>query len=126
VATVLTPVAQVLSIELPDAKEETFEADTLDNPLKGKPKLPTGSADGGSLSAEIYLNPALHSAITTYLNTIHLPSTRPANSGSVVFPGGSNMTFDIAGIGLGATVALKDGLKGKLTAELDGMGIWHA
>lgn len=42
VATVLTAIAQLMSIDLPEHEAETFEADTLDNSNVGIPYKATG------------------------------------------------------------------------------------
>ncbi len=115
----VAPIAQVLSLELPEAKGETFEADTLDNSGVGIPHKATGRVEGGELSGELFLDLAIHTGITGFLTTP--PAVGDSGAGSIAFPGGTGMHFDIAGMGLGGSVALKEGLKGKFSAKLDGI-----
>lgn len=118
-ATVLTAVAQVISIDLPDMESETYEADTLDNTDAGIPYESTGRTEGGSLSGELFFDPALagHQALTALLTT-------PADeSWTLTFAdtGATVWTFTGAGFSLGGTVALADGLKGNFSIKLDGI-----
>lgn len=116
VADVLTDIAQVISIELPEAQSETFESDTLDNELAGIPYDPTGRTEGGSASMELFLDPTLssHQTITGLLVEPELTDC------AIVFAdlGATTWGFVGAGFSLGGTVALKDGLKGKAAVKL--------
>jgi len=116
----MAPVSQVLSIELPESKCETFEADWLDNTSAGIPYRATGRVEGGELSGELWLDYSLHSVFTSWITDPPGATANPPGAGSVTFPNGSGMTFDVAGIGFGGSVALKDGLKGKFSAKLSG------
>lgn len=119
ISSVLTAVAQVINLDLPESETETFEADTLDNSGAGIPHKVTGRVEGGSLGAELFFDPALagHQALTDVITT-------PASQvWKIIFAdsGTTEWDFTTAGIGLGGTVALNDGLKATLTAKLDGM-----
>lgn len=119
IATVLTDLAQVISIDLPEAESETYESDTLDNEDAGIPYDPTGRTEGGSMSAELFFDPALagHQAITDLLSS-------PAKCNwAVVFADEAHTTWPIpgAGVSFGGSVALGDGLKGSLSVKLDGI-----
>ena len=121
IATVMTTVAQMISLELPEAENETFEADYLENTEAGIPYKGTGRTEGGELGYEMFYDPALasHQAITDLLKT-------PAVAGTdcqVVFADAAETEwpFVAAGVSLGATVALKDGLKAKGKFKLDGL-----
>src|SRR5688572_19468602 len=61
ISSVYTAVLQVISIDLPEAENETFEADYLDQPNAGIPYLGSGRTEGGSCSGEIWIDPALAS-----------------------------------------------------------------
>lgn len=119
IASVLTAVAQVISLTLPECESETYEADTLDNENAGIPYEPTGRSEGGSASAELFYDPALagHVALLTIITT-------PATTGwSITFAdtATSTWTFDGAGLSFGGTAAMNDGLKGSLSIKLDGL-----
>lgn len=118
-ASVYTAVAQVISLELPEAESETFEADTLDNANAGIPYKQTGRSEGGSCSGELFYDPALagHKALT------ELIKTPQAENWKIVFAdaGASEWAFAGAGFSLGGAVALNDGLKGSFKIKLDGI-----
>jgi len=113
-------IAQVISLDLPEVAVETFEADTLDNTDEGIPHKSTGRVEGGSVGGELFLDTAIHTAITGFLATPPSPSDSPQGTGSITFGGGGSMSFYIAGVSLGGTVGLKEGLKGRFTCKLDG------
>lgn len=119
IASVLTAVAQVVSLDLPEMESETYENDTLDNASAGIPYAPTGRTEGGKCSGELFLDPALagHKALLALL------TTPAACNWSVTFAdtGATVWTFAGAGFSLGGTVALKEGLKGKFSIKLSGL-----
>lgn len=119
ISSVLTPVAQVIGIDLPEMESETYESDTLDNSDAGIPYAPTGRTEGGSASGELFLDPALtgHKAMLALLTT---PATCVW---AIVFAdvAVTTWTFTGAGLSMGGTVALKDGLKGKFGIKLSGI-----
>lgn len=115
----LTAVAQVISLSWSGAESQTYEADTLDNASAGIPYETTGRTEGGSLSGELFLDPALsgHQALLALLTT-------PADeSWSLTFAdvAPTSWTFTGAGFGMGATVALADGLKADFSIKIDGL-----
>lgn len=114
-------VAQVISIDGPDIETETFEADTLDNTDAGIPYKSTGRAEGGSLSGEMFYDPALDSH-KDFLELITNPPT-DSEQWKIVFAdtGASEWTFTGAGINFSPTVALADGLKAGFGIKLDGI-----
>ncbi|MCH7700664.1 MAG: hypothetical protein IID37_03150 [Planctomycetes bacterium] len=69
IATVFTAIAQIISLDLPEAETETVEADTLDNANAGIPYEATGRTEGGSVSGELYFDPTLagHQQFTDHL-----------------------------------------------------------
>ena len=117
--TAYTTVAQVISLTLPTMESETYESDTLDNALAGIPYDSTGRTEGGTLSGELFYDPALagHKALLTLLTT---PGDE---SWKLVFAdtGVSEWIFTGAGFSFGGTVALNDGLKGSFSIKLDGL-----
>jgi hypothetical protein len=118
-----TPVAQIISLDLPDMEAETFEADTLDNANAGIPYDPTGRTEGGSVGGELFYDPALagHQAILTLLTTP--PATAAKETWKIIFAdtGASEWAFTGAGVSFGGTVALGDGLKGSFGIKVDGL-----
>jgi hypothetical protein len=119
IASVLTSVAQVISVDLPEMESETFESDTLDNPLAGIPYEPTGRTEGGKCSGELFLDPALagHKSLLALLTT---PALCVWN---LVFADAAHTTWPFTGAGFsfGGSVALKEGLKGKFGIKLSGL-----
>lgn len=116
----LVPVAQVISMSQTGAAGETFECDTLDNALAEIPYQSTGRSEGGSVSGELFLDPALasHQYITDDITTP--PTTRPW-SVTYADTATTEWTFDVAGVGLDVTVALADGLKASFDLKLSGL-----
>ncbi len=119
IASTLTAIAQVISIDVAESTTEVYDADTLDNANAGIPMKPTGRATGGNVSGEMFFDPALagHQSITDYITT---PATR-AMSITFADSGTTAWTFTAAGCGLGVRVALNDGLKATFTYVLDGL-----
>lgn len=119
ISNVLTPVAQVISLDLPDSESETVEVDTLDNPSAGIPYIPTGRSEPGKCSGEIFLDPALagHKSLLALITT---PATCVWH---IVFAdvGHTCWAFTGAGFSMGGTVALKEALKGKFSIKLSGL-----
>jgi hypothetical protein len=119
VASVYTDIAQILSLELPEMESETFESDTLDNANAGIPYTATGRTEGGKISGELFLDPAL-SIHKTLLGLLKTPAESLwkiifANTGATAWP------FTGAGFSLGGSVALKEGLKAKFGIKLSGL-----
>lgn len=120
IATVLTAVAQVISIDLPEMKMETFESDSLDNTDAGIPHTATGRTDRGELGMELFFDPALagHAAITTWLDD----ATPDELDWSVVFTSTPAKTWLFAnapGCSLGGKIVLNDGVKATLKVKLN-------
>lgn len=144
-----TAIAQVISLDVPEMETETYEADYLANTVPGIPYLPTGRTEGGKCSGELWLDPASynnngHTTLLTMLNTIPavpfqssgVPVATPAaptggwafyqltfanTDGGSGGTGATAWTFVGAGLSLGGTVALKEGLKGKFSIKLSGL-----
>lgn len=122
VASTLTAIAQLISIDLPEHEAETFEADTLDNSNPGIPYKATGRVEGGSVGIEGFLDPALSSfqIITDLLNTPVLATT--GDAAKIIFADTATTEWDIvmAGVSIGGTVQLNDGVKFTSSIKLDG------
>lgn len=122
VSGLLAAIAQVIGLDLPEAQSETFEADYLDNTNAGIPYKPTGRTEGGELGYELWLDPALagHQALTDLLTT---PAPVTAYGGEIVFSDTAATTwpFNVAGLSLGGTVQLKEGVKAKGKVKLNGL-----
>lgn len=115
--TVYTTVAQVISLDASGMESETYEADTLDNANAGIPYEATGRSEGGTISGELFYDPALagHQALMTLITT-------PADeSWKIVFSDTSEWTFTGASFGMGTSVVLNDGIKGSFTIKVDGL-----
>lgn len=133
VAAAFVPISQVISLDGPGMESETAECDTLDNVLAGIPYLSTGRTEGGSLSGELFLDPALGS----HHNLLFL-LTNPANPESASTPGSelwqlvfadpaaTEWPFSGAGFSLSPAVALNDGLKASFGIKLDGIPTFPA
>lgn len=122
-STLYVPMAQCISLDLPDVAEETFEADTLDNTAAGIPHKSTGRVEGGSAGFELFLDPVLESH-TEFLAKLTTPlAIGSEESYKFVFAdtGTTEWLFTGAGISIGGTVALGDGLKMTGTIKLDGI-----
>lgn len=115
----LTDVAQAISIEHSGSKAETFDSTTLDGGVY-KTKDHTGYAEGGTVSIELFYDPALsgHQAITDQ------QATPADNANKIIYADTSEQAFTSAGIGFGVTVAMNDGLKGTVEIEVDGDPGW--
>lgn len=116
IATVFTDIAQVISLDLPEAENETYDADTLDNANAGILKEPTFRTEPGSASAELFFDPAL----VGHQNLTALLTTPVKENWKIIFAdaGATVWAFTTAGISLGGTVALNDGLKATLGLTL--------
>lgn len=117
----LAAVAQVISIDVSGAVTETYEARTLDQNGPSIVKKPTGYSEPGSVSAEIFLDPGLagHQVISDVITSPSIPALEDyLVDGSITFADSSAWTFSVSGIGLDATVAMNDGLKGTLNMDL--------
>lgn len=119
ISAVFTPVGQVISMDLPEGSNETFEADYLDNASAGIPYLNTQRTEGGTWSGEVFLDPALASH-RKFTDKLVNPTTAATNY-KVVFATTTN-TFPFSGVGItvGGTVALNDGVKGNFSIKLSG------
>ena len=117
ISSVLTAVAQVISLNTSGAETETFDADTLDNSDAGIPYDPTGRAEGGSVDMSLFFDPALigHQEITDYVTT---PAKR---NHSITFADDASTawTFTAAGLSFGVAVELANGLVADVSYKVD-------
>jgi hypothetical protein len=119
ITTTLTAVAQVLEFGQSGASSETYDSTTLDTVGAGKEYDPTGYSEGGTFDFSLFYDPALagHQALTDEMIT---PAT---NSWSLTFADAATTvsTFNTAGVGLGFTGAMNDGLKADVSLKLTGL-----
>ncbi|MEO1063747.1 MAG: hypothetical protein AAFZ07_20205 [Actinomycetota bacterium] len=117
IASVFTAVAQIISLDGPEAETETFESDTLDNADAGIPYDPTGRTEGGEVTGEMFFDPALagHQALTDLL----LAPAKTAFKLIFADAATTEWPFDAAGLSLGVAVDLSDGLKASFGLKVD-------
>ena len=116
VASTFVDVAQVISVDGPGMESETFESDTLDNTDAGIPYTATGRTEGGSVSGELFLDPALQG----HNNLQYLLDNPGDEAWKIIFAdaGTTEWPFTGAGFSLSPTVALNDGLKASFGIKL--------
>lgn len=121
IASAYVAVAQVISLDGPDMEAETYEADTLDNTSAGIPYEATGRVEGGSISGEMFYDPALDSH-KDLLELLRLPPTTN-ELWKLVFADADTSEYGFSGAGLSfsPTVALNDGLKANFSIKLSGI-----
>lgn len=121
IASVLTPVAQVISLEFSGAKAQTYDSTTLDGNV-GMTKDLTGYTDPGTLSAELFYDPNLsgHKSLATLLG---YSTTAPAQNPMTVTyadAGTTVQSFTCAALGMGVAVDIGSGLKAKVDIDITG------
>lgn len=117
IASVYTAVAQIIDMDKDDMAEEFFESDTTDNPDAGIPYDPTGRTEGGSLSGNLFLDPAL-SIHKTLLGFLATPAAR---AWKLTFADTAATAWTFSGVGFslaGPKVNLKDGVKAAFKIKL--------
>ena len=123
VATVLTAVSEVLSIDHDGAESENFKYTTLASGV-GHLYLATGYSEPGNVNAEIFWLPTNggHQQIT---DSLLAPATTAATQldGEITFADTSSTTmpFKIAGFSLGISIAMDDGVKSSVGMKLSGL-----
>lgn len=119
ISSVLTAVAQLTDFNHSGAENETFDATTIDTSGAGKEYLPTGYSEGGTFDCSLFYDPALagHKAITAYIAT---PATCVWNMITTDASSTVNV-FTSAGVGIGITGAMNDGLKMDVSLKLTGL-----
>ena len=122
ISSAFTAVAQVTSLDHSGTESETFESTSLDTSGAGKTYSQTGYTEPGTLSGELFYDPALagHQAMTDLLTT-------PADQNwKVIFADTATTEYPFTGAGIGFdfTVDMSDGLKASFSVQLDGLGTW--
>ena len=119
IASLLTPVAQVISLDIGAAESETFECDTLDNTSAGILYQPTGRSEGDSTSGELFFDPVLagHQAMTDIIIT---PAETPWE---IVYADAATTAWSILGAGLsfGVSIVGNDGVKASFSIKHSGL-----
>ena len=117
IAASLTAVAQVIEFSADGAETGTFDCTTLDTTGAGKEYGQTGYTEGGSVTFSLFFDPVLagHQSLT---DDLLVPAERDY---SLTFAdaGTTEWTFTAAGIGMGITNSMDDGLKADFTLKLD-------
>lgn len=119
IASTLTAVAQVISLEHSGAETETVEADTLDNATAGIPYEPTGRTEGGTVDGEMFFDPALagHQQFTDHLIT----PADVAYSLTFADTGSTAWAFTAAGVGFDVSLSPGDLVKASFSLKVDGL-----
>lgn len=123
IATVLTAVAQLNSINVNGIEVETFDGSTLDQTLPGKIMCPTGYVESGEIAIGGFMDPTgmawLTDLIDDPIGTIGanaaggIPAEITfADSGSTAW------SFVIAGVSLDFSIEMSDGVKFSSTLTL--------
>lgn len=117
----LTATAQVISLDHSGAESLTYDSTTLDGGV-GKTYDLTGYAEPGELSGELFWDPALagHKALITLMGYASTLPVTNAMSLTYADTGATVQTFTGSGVAFGATVDMKDGLKGKFKIKVTG------
>ena len=117
IAGVLVPIAQVIEFSTSGAESEHYDATTLDTVGAGKEYSQTGYSEGGTVDFSIFLDPALpgHEALTDDITT---PAEREY---SITFAdtAPTTWTFSAAGIGIGITGAMNNGLTADISLKVN-------
>jgi hypothetical protein len=121
ISSVYTTISQVISFDLPEAENEVFEADYLDNSSAGIPYMNSQRTEGGSISGEIWLDPALAS-FRKMTDKLVNPTTGVGTAYKVVFTTTTNVwAFNGVGVKVGGSVVLSEGIKGAFGIKLNGI-----
>lgn len=118
IASVLTAIAAVISISLPEHKMETVETDDLDNTDTGIPHSPTGRTEGGECDVELFFDPVTHATFTTWVNDTVLANQTKVCAILIGSTPRATWTFTAAGISLGGKIVLNDYVKGSVKFKL--------
>lgn len=118
IATVMTAVAQITSLDISGTESETYDSTTLDVSDAYKTYDPTGYTEPGTLDFELFYDPALsgHHAVTDLLSTPALCDWQVKYADT----GATTQDVTSAGLSFGVTVAMDDGLKGSASLKLTG------
>lgn len=105
-----------LDMEVPGADVETFDANYLEAGV-GVPYEPTGNVEGGSLSGNAWFGATSYAALLTLCKAD--PFVK--QTCTITLSNSKTITFTAAGIKVSGAIALKDGVKCKFEAKLDGL-----
>ena len=123
--TTFTPVAQIISMGVSGIETETYESRTLDG-TAGIEYDPTGYVEGVSTEFELFHDWALagHQDIHDLVTSACLTTAGAANKVNwkmlAANTSSTEMTFVSAGVGIGITAAMNDGLKASVTLKHSG------
>jgi hypothetical protein len=123
--TTYTPVAQIISMGVSGIETETYESRTLDG-TAGIEYDPTGYVEGGSTEFELFHDWALsgHQDIHDLVTAACLTTAGAANKVNwkmyAANTSSTELTMVSAGVGIGITAAMNDGLKASVTLKHSG------
>lgn len=120
-ASVLTTVAQLVTLKPPKIKSEDFENVTLDQAGVFKGRELTGYAEADDFDAELFWDPQLSNHAKFYDN-IATPAKTILQI-TFVNAGASAIDFTVAGMEFGAEIKMNDGLKTKIKGNVDGAAV---
>lgn len=118
ISSVLTDVAQVISLDLSGEGSLDYDSTTLDG-LVYETKELTGYSAAGNVKAELFFDPALagHQAIVALITTPATCVWKLKYSDA----GPSSLTYTSTALGLDQKVVTNDGLKATLTMNRTGV-----
>ncbi len=122
ISSVLTSIAQVISITKAEDKNEIHDADHLGNASAGILQAGTGRTAIGGISGELFYDPAN----ATHLAFSALLASPANNAGKIILAASATaeITYTSCGVGLGVGVALGDGLKAPFSMDLADLPVW--
>ena len=125
VAGSLAAISEVLSIDLKGGKSNTFDYTNLSQSGSGEARLATGFTTPPDVNIQMFWLPTNsgHQAMTDELTT---PNTTAAGQldAKIIFSDTTEIPFKIAGIEVGLTWAMNDGVKGDVGFTLNGNPTW--
>jgi len=118
-------VAQVIELDIGAQQPEVFDADTLDNPVAGIRKLPTGRTDNEAITGTFFYHPTYHAPLAVFSQnpgTYTQVDASKTITGSIEMPNGvATLTFTAATVAIGtSTVRMNDGWKTGFTITPSG------
>lgn len=124
VATILTAIAEVISIDSSGGESETFKYTSLDTSGAGHEYLATGYSEGGTVEAELWWLPAsaTNQALTDEITSPQVTAAAQLD-GQITFAdtGASTWPFKIAGVGVGVSISMDDGVRSNVSFKLNGL-----
>lgn len=121
ISSVLTAIAQVISLDHAGAGSLTYDSTTLDGAVAKTYDL-TGYAEPGKITGELFYDPA-NSTHKNFQNRIGYSTNAPTSTVMnlvMADAGVTTMSFTSTGVTLGLTVDMASGLKAKFEITISG------